>query len=87
MRVRGPGADEERRDHGRIDIFDACRVPAWAVILVDRQRADAFDGFAAGRGAQVEAVSHEIALHAQIVGQRHVACASHLLQRNGHHQR
>ena len=38
------------------------------MILVHGQRADAFDGLALA-GAQGEAVAHQVALHAQVIGQ------------------
>ena len=56
------------------------------MVLVHGQRAYAFEGFALA-GAQVEAVAHHVALHAQVVGQTHVARAAHLLQHHMQHQR
>jgi len=85
--LRRPRADKELRHHVGRDVFDARRVPARGVVLVDGQGADALDGLAVRAFAQVKAVVHQIALHAQLVGQVHVTRTAHLLQRHVQHKR
>src|SRR3989442_11909484 len=72
MRMRRPGAVEEGAPLRVLHVFDARGVPARVVVLVHGQCAYAFDGLALAR-AQVEAVAHHVALHAQVLGQRQTA--------------
>ena len=66
---RSPGAAKKRSDLRWVDLIDRRRLPARRVILVDRQRTDAFHGFACGAWAQVETLVNQAPLQTQVVGQ------------------
>src|SRR5882762_4417330 len=68
MRMRGPRAHEERFDVGARHVFDATRIPSWRLVLVHGKRANSVDGLAGWAGSQIEAMSDDVALHAQVVG-------------------
>ena len=55
------------------------------MVFVDRQGADAFHRLTLAR-AQEEAVAHHVALHAQVIGQAHVARTADLLQHHVQHE-
>ena len=55
------------------------------LILVDGQCPDAFHRFAGSTRSQVKAMPHQVALHAQVVGEAHAAAPPHLLQHHMQH--
>src|SRR5258706_9308039 len=81
--LRGlPAWREERLDRSARDVAEARRAPAGRVVLLDDERADAFDDV-----ALLEAGVDEIELHAKTIGEREARAAAQLFERDGEEHR
>ena len=77
VRVHRPRALEKRCHHVRADVFQTLWLPLGRMVFVHGQRAYALYRVAVRRATLqmrgVKTVSHHVALHAQFIGQTHVA--------------
>ena len=77
MCVCGPGAVKERCHHLRRDVVDARRMPTRRVVFVHGQGTDALHrvglSAVASQVQGMETMPHQVALHAQVLGQIHLA--------------
>ena len=91
MRLFRPWAGKKRYHHLRRDIFDARRLPLGVTVFVNRQGTNALHGFCLGATSLevigVKAVAHQVALHAQVIGQAQVPATAYLLKADRQHER
>jgi hypothetical protein len=91
MRLWGPRADKKWRHPIGRDIVDALGLPLGLPLFVDRQGTDALHGFCLCATSLevigVKAMTHQIALHAQIIGQAQVPTSAYLLKADRQHER
>ena len=79
-----PRAFKKRKHHLGCDIGNACWLPLGCMVFVHRQGTNALYRFAADTTTRqmigLKTMTHQIALHAQIFSQCHVAATANLLR-------